>query len=301
MQPRNPVNSGKNIGILYVLLAAFCFACMSLFIKLSGDLPSVEKSFFRNLVAIFFSFSVMVKQKIPFTAGAKENYKYLFARAAFGTVGILGNFYAIDRLVIADANMLNKLSPFFAILFSYFLLKEKIHPYQMLCVIVAFIGALFILKPGFGSLLTFPAFIGVLGGAGAGLAYTYVRIASKHGVPGAFIVFFFSVFSCLFVIPFIIAEHIKNPHTIEPRQLVFLLLTGLAATGGQFSITAAYSHAPASEISVYDYSQIIFAAVLGMLFLNEKPDIYSIIGYFIIAGASFTMFQIKRKELLKGK
>lgn len=74
--------------------------------------------------------------------------------------------------------MLNKLSPFFAIIFSYFLLKEKIKPYQLICVIVAFIGALFILRPGFDSVATFPAFIGLIGGMGAGLAYTNVRIAS---------------------------------------------------------------------------------------------------------------------------
>ena len=85
--------------------------------------------------------------------------------------------------------MLNKLSPFFAIIFSYFLLKEKIKPYQLICVIVAFIGALFILRPGFDSVATFPAFIGLIGGMGAGLAYTNVRIASKHGVPGPLIVF----------------------------------------------------------------------------------------------------------------
>lgn len=90
--------------------------------------------------------------------------------------------------------MLNKLSPFFAIIFSYFLLKEKIKPYQLICVIVAFIGALFILRPGFDSVATFPAFIGLIGGMGAGLAYTNVRIASKHGVPGPLIVFCFRCF-----------------------------------------------------------------------------------------------------------
>lgn len=77
--------------------------------------------------------------------------------------------------------MLNKLSPFFAIIFSYFLLKEKIKLYQFACVLTAFVGALFILRPGFDSVATFPAFIGLLGGMGAGLAYTNVRMATKLG------------------------------------------------------------------------------------------------------------------------
>ena len=82
------------------------------------------------------------------------------------TIGVFANFYAIGKLYIADASMLNKLSPFFAILFSYLLLKEKIKPYQMICVITAFIGALFILRPGFDNVATFPAFVGMIGGMG---------------------------------------------------------------------------------------------------------------------------------------
>ena len=79
-------------------------------------------------------------------------------------------------------------------------------------------------------------------------------------------------------------------------QLLSLLMAGLSATGGQFSITAAYSHAPAREISVYDYTQILFAALLGMIFLGEMPDVYSIIGYIIIIGAGVAMFLIRKKK-----
>ncbi len=292
---RTTGSNEKTRGIFYVLLAAFFFSCMSLCVKLSGDLPFVEKSFYRNLVAIFFAFLVMKKKQIPFSPGKMENLKYLVGRSIAGTIGIFGNFYAIDRLVIADANMLNKLSPFFAILFSYFLLKERIKPYQLLCVIVAFIGALMILKPGMDSMMTFPAFIGMCGGMGAGMAYTCVRLAGKNGVPGPFIVFFFSVFSCLFSLPFMIISHIVTPHPVELWQIGMLVLGGMAAACGQFSITAAYTHAPASEISVYDYSQTIFAAILGMLFLNEMPDLLSVIGYVVIAGASVAMYLIRRR------
>ena len=61
-----------------------------------------------------------------------------------GTMGILGNFYAVDHLNIADASMLNKLSPFFAVIFSIFILKEKPKVFQVLGVIIAFTGSLFI-------------------------------------------------------------------------------------------------------------------------------------------------------------
>ncbi len=60
----------------------------------------------------------------------------------------------------------------------------------------------------------------------------------------------------------------------------------MAATGGQLCITAAYTHAPAKEISVYDYTQVVFAAVWGFVLWGQVPDIYSIIGYIIIIGVA---------------
>ena len=287
----------KHIGILYIILAAFCFACMSLFIKLAGDIPTFEKSFFRNLVAIFFALGIMLRHHIPFSCNGKGNLKYLFARAIGGTIGIFCNFYAIDHLVMADANMLNKLSPFFAIIFSFFFLREKIKPYQIGCVCLAFIGALFILKPGGGAFTTFPSFIGILGGLGAGFAYTFVRAASQHKVPGPVIVLFFSVFSCAACIPFCIADF----KCFSSLQLFYMLCVGLSATGGQFAITAAYSHSPAREISVYDYTQILFAALFGILFFGEIPDRYSLLGYAIIILASVTIFVIQKKAQEKEK
>lgn len=285
--------SEKNKGILCILLAAICFAFMNLFVKLSGDLPAIEKSFFRNFVALFFALGIMKKNHISFHI-PKGSLKYLLWRSIAGTIGVFLNFYAIGKLCISDASMLNKLSPFFAILFSYFLMKEKIKPYQLLCVITAFIGALFILKPGMDQLFSIPAFCGLLGGLCAGLAYTHVRLASLHGVPGPLIVFFFSTFSCLASVPYCLVAF----EPLSKLQLIYLLLAGLSASGGQFAITAAYSFAPAAEISVYDYTQILFAALLGFLFLQETPDVFSVIGYVIICSASIVMFLRKQKSLL---
>lgn len=281
----------KNKGIFYIILAALCFSIMSLFVRLSGDIPSMQKSFFRNAVALVFSLVILWKNKISILPN-KGNLPFLFLRAAFGTLGLFCNFYAISHLPLSDANMLNKLSPFFAIIFSFFLLKEKVAPYQIICVITAFIGTLFILRPGMDDMVTFPALIGLLGGLGAGIAYTMVRILSSRKERGPYIVFFFSAFSCLASIPFFIFSFAP----MNGKQVLFLLLAGLAASGGQFSITAAYSHAPAKEISVYDYTQILFSSLWGILFLGEFPTWASLLGYVIICGASVTMFLIRRRK-----
>ena len=190
----------KYLGILYIILAGLFFAGMTTFVKLAGDLPSTEKVFWRNAIAIFFAAATLKKKGIPFLPPRNKNTYYLIARATAGFVGMLCNFYAIDRLYIADANMLNKLSPFFAVIFSYFILREKIQPYQFGCLMLAFIGALCIMKPSGAGLLSFPAFIGLLGGLGAGLAYTFLRKPTEGGVLGPYVVFFFSTFynNCIF-------------------------------------------------------------------------------------------------------
>lgn len=275
----------KYKGIMYILLAALCFSLMNMFVRLSGDLPSVQKSFFRNLVALGFAAIILMKDRIGFSH-QKGNLKLLVIRSLCGTIGILCNFYAVDHLLLSDASMLNKMSPFFAIIFSYIFLKEKVNFVQIFSLIGAFVGCLFIIKPNFGSLGSLPALVGLLGGVGAGAAYTAVRRLGQRGEKGPFIVFFFSAFSCVVTLPYLIINYTP----MSWAQLGILLLAGLSAAGGQFAITSAYCYAPAKEISVYDYSQVIFSAILGYFLFSQVPDQYSIIGYILICGMAVFMF-----------
>lgn len=266
---------------------------MNMFVRLSGDLPSVQKSFFRNLVAFFFAFAIIRREAIPLKCKA-GNLKLLLLRALFGTLGILCNFYAVDHLVLADASMLNKMSPFFVVIFSFFILKERVTVLQALFVAGAFAGSLFVIRPTFSNMDLLPSLIGLAGGLGAGAAYTFVRKLSLRGEKGPLIVCFFSAFSCLVTLPFLIFGF----HPMGGMQVLMLLLAGLAAAGGQFGITAAYSHAPAREISVYDYSQIIFSALLGFFIFGQIPDILSWLGYLIICAMAVLMFfyNLKREK-----
>ena len=137
-----------------------------------------------------------------------------------------------------------------------------------------------------------PSLIGLCGGLFAGVAYTFVRLLGERGEKGPFIVFFFSGFSCLVSLPYLFLHY----HPMSPSQLGFLLLAGLAASGGQFSITAAYCNAPAREISVYDYSQIIFSALLGFLLFSQVPDFLSVIGYLTICVMAVVMFLYNNRK-----
>ena len=277
--------SDRARGVLCIIGAALCFASMSVFVRLAGELPTFEKAFFRNFIAAILVFLVIRRKRIPLRIAAGGRL-YVLLRCVFGTAGLLLNFYAIDRLNLADANMLNKLSPFFAIVFSFFLLKEKVRPVQAIAVLGAFFGALLIIKPSGANLQLVPAIAGFFGGMGAGAAYTCLRKAARNGVRSELIVLCFSCFSTLITIPFIAADFV--PPT--GRQLLFLLLCGVCGAGGQFSITAAYTFAPAREISVYDYTQVVFSAILGFFLFDQLPDAWSFLGYALILGMAVVNF-----------
>ena len=281
----------KTKGILYVITAAFGFSMMSVFVHLSGDLPPFQKAFFRNLAAFIVVTVIMVKNKIS-PMPKKGSIPSLFCRSLFGTIGLVCNFYAIDRLVLADANMLNKLSPFFAIIFSVFLLNEKPTIVQIVGVLTAFVGSMFIIKPSASGYASFPALIGAIGGLGAGVAYTFVRRLGKNGENSFLIIFYFSAFSCLVCLPFMIL----NPAAMSMKSFVCLVCAGISACIGQFGITKAYICAPAREISVYDYTQVIFAAIFGYFIFKQIPDALSVLGYVLICGAGIAMFFYNKKR-----
>ena len=281
--------SNRLKGIFFIILSAFGFAVMSAFIKLSGDLPNIQKVFFRNLVSAIIALFLIIKHKGSFT-GKKENRKILIYRSLFGTIGIIFNYYAIDNLVLSDANMLNKISPFLVVVFCALILKEKITLKQILAIIVAFIGALFIVKPSF-DIRVVPYIIGFLSAVFAALAYTCVRMLGNKEEYYT-IVFFFSTFSLVTVLPMFI--YVYEPMTT--MQFVYLILAGIFASLGQFGVTLAYKYAPAKEISIFDYSNIIFSAILSIFLFGVYPDKLSVVGYFIIFAAAFYMFLYNKRQ-----
>lgn len=285
--------SNKKKGIICILFSALCFSGMSSFINLSGDLPTPQKVFFRNLVAAVFATAMLIKKRERFKP-VKGAMPFHLLRSSLGLLGVFGNFYATTHMAhTADAAMLNKLSPFFTLVFSAIFLKEKVKPKQALAISGAFAGAMLVIKPTFGNVELLPSLAGFVGGLCAGAAYTCVRHMANKGENGRFTVFFFSAFSVAVTAPYLIFTY----HPMTLRQLVYLLLVGLCAAGGQFGITAAYSYAPSREISIYDYSNIVFTAIEGYLFLGHQvPDKLSIVGYFLIILMALWMFLYNNRE-----
>ena len=274
-------------GILCILLSAFGFALMAMFVRLAdvcgdGQLPAVQKALFRNLVAAgiagwaFFRRPSAVCRKVAIPQTPKV-WGDLILRCVFGTIGIFANFYALTHIPVGNAMALNRTAPFFTLLMSWILLGQRMTLRQMLCVAGAFAGAMFVIKPGDG-MLSGHALIGLFGGFGAGAAYAFLHKLGKAGIDGAFIIFFFSVFSCVACVPFLVCGFVP----MSLLQIGVLLAAGACAALGQFGITWGYRFAEPRQVAVYDYAGIIFAALLGFLAFGQIPDFLSLIGFAVI-------------------
>lgn len=101
----------KYKAILFMLISGLGYALMNISVKLSGDIPPLEKVLFRNIVCAIIAAILILKTNGIFIV-IKKNRKFLMGRAIIGTFGTWCNFYAIDHLMVADASMLNQMSPF---------------------------------------------------------------------------------------------------------------------------------------------------------------------------------------------
>lgn len=282
--------SRKSGAVLLMLLSAFSFAGMATMVKLSGDFPVVEKVFFRNLVSTIIAYFIIRAEGVSLI-GHKGSRRFLLMRSSLGIVGVVLNFYAIGHLYLADSAMLNKLSPFFVTFFAILFLKERVTKVQIPAMILVFAAAQLIIKPRFDFSII-PALAGFTSAIMAGSAYTFVRYLKDREHP-ATIVFFFSAFTLLFTIPVMVVQF-QVPNLVE---LLYLVGIGIFGAGGQFALTFAYRFEKASEISVYQYTNIIFAAFIGWMIWGEVSDIYSLIGGAVIILVSVFLFRYNKKQV----
>lgn len=273
-------------GIFCIIIAGFGFALMSLFVKLSGDLPSIQKVFFRNIIAVFISSIPLIKHwRVINIPRNNTGWLVLISRSVFGTIGLVLNFYAISHISLADSSIIQKLSPFIIIILSYIFFKEEMTRFQVFSIIIAFIGITLIIKPSGNNIISMGALAALLGALCAGIAYTCVRYLGTHNISGEFIIFFFSSLSSLMLLPYLILDY----RTMTYYQLSMLLLAGISATIGQYGVTFAYKFAAAKNISVFDYSQVLFSGIFGYMFFGEFPDFQSLIGYIIVISVGIVL------------
>lgn len=292
MKTYNFSNNKSMIGIYSMIISSFFFSLMSLFVKLSGDVPIYEKIVYRNGIAIIIAF-LAIKFNHQSLKINKSAVFPIVARSLCGIVGIVCNFYAISKIPMANAAILWKVSPAFTVLFCALILKESFSKKQLLCLLAAFIGCAFVIKPQMNLAIILPGLIALAGGIITGLSHTMIRVASKHNVSGNHVVFYFCLITIVICLPLVLFHYSPLKST---QQLLYLVLMGISGAFAQLFLTLAYFNAPANQISIYGYTQVVFAALMDILLFNVYVDYLNVIGYCIIAISSIYMFSVNRKN-----
>lgn len=279
--------SEKKYAIAMMLMSALAFSLMAIFVRLSGDLPVVQKSIFRSGTIMIISGIIFYKNKQKLRNIG--NYKLLSIRLIAGTLGIILNYYAIDHLILSDADVLFRLSTVIVLILSWIFLKESLSKMQFIATMMAFLGVIFIVKPQF-SIDLIPYIIALLGSLSAAIAYTALRALGSKVNPTS-IVFIFSTFTTI-----VLAPHVAlNFKVMTLPQCIYVIIAGICAAIGQYGVTLAYKYAPANVVSIYNYYGVIFTTFLGAIFFKQYPDPLSYIGYAIIFSSSYLLYKYNRK------
>ena len=282
--------SERTKGAALMCTSALLFSAMQIPISLSGTtIPIMEQVFFRNIVTLILSF-ILIMRSGGSLFGTKKNQPLLFVRSTFGFLGLITQFYAVAHANQGDVSTMMKLSPFMITLWAAIFLKEKIRKVQVPALLIAFLGAAFVANPAFNSNLL-PLFMAFLCAFFSSVSYTLLAYF-KNKVDGMTIIMHFSTFCVLACIPFMIFDFVMPTF----KELLLLLLIGVFGGFGQIALTYAYRLATAAEISIYNYSGIVFSIILGYVFLGEVLDVTSVIGCALVIIAALITYIFSGKK-----
>ena len=277
----------KKASIL-MLLSAFSFAIMQMAVKYSAQtVPVVELVVMRNLFLVFTSIISLKKQGKPYVRD-KKNIPKLFLRGFFGMLGVLLYFIATKYLPTAEAAILQKSSPFFVVVFAAILLKEKVTKIDVISLLLAFVGVAIITKPtGDFNIYSIVAFLSALFAA---MAYVIIGML-KGKEEGETVMLAFGLVTVVILTPFMI-KGFKVPNL---KEALGMLMVGIGGACGQYFLTKSYLMAPASKVSIYNYSSVVFSSIFGYFLFGDKIDFATGIGMVLVFVAALISFKSTQK------
>ena len=236
----------------------------------------------RGLTAAVVTLFLLLRKKESLIS---RNPRLLFLRSALGTLGMVCYFYALEHMPLADTVTINKLSPFFVVLFSCLFLGEKLKKVQVIAITAAFTGVALVAGPGTASFSG--ALIPALASAVfAGGAYTTLRALRKYDSP-LLIVFWFSVMTVVVFLPPAVSRGIlPNTHALIP-----LFGIGVAGVLGQVLMTAAYRHAEGGRVAIYGYLSVVFSVIWQITVFKEIPSGTVLAGALLVMAGGYINYR----------
>jgi len=269
------------LGIAFRVAAMACMALLSALVKWTGSrgIPVFEIILFRNVFA-FVPLGLYIWRTTGFEVLRTQRPFGHLARSAVGLTGMVCGFSAVQYLPLTEATALQFTSPLFMTALSALLLSEKVGRHRWGAVLAGFVGVLIMARPLPGHMNVPGVTLGVLSALGAAGAMVAIRQISDTE-RGPTIVFYFTLGGVVLGA----AGSAFGWVTPDPQTLGLLILAGLIGGVGQLFLTEALRQAPIGVIAPFDYTQLIWATLLGLVIWGELPHPLTLIGAVLVAAS----------------
>ncbi|HZZ34524.1 MAG TPA: DMT family transporter [Caulobacteraceae bacterium] len=269
------------LGIALRVGSMFVFAGMSALVKLCGEagVPVFQMIFFRNAFA-FVPLGLYIWRTSGWSVLRTNRPLGHVLRSAIGLFGMVCGFSALQRLPLTAATALSFAAPLFMTALAVPILKEKVGPHRWAAVAVGFVGVMIMVRPDPGHMNLLGALFGLGGAIGSAAAMTTIREIGRTE-RGPTIVFYFTLAGALMGLASLPFGWVAP----TPGVLTLLVLMGLIGGVGQLLLTEALRVAPVGVVAPFDYTQLLWASLLGFVIWGELPRPWTIAGALIVAAS----------------
>jgi drug/metabolite transporter (DMT)-like permease len=272
------------MGIIFMLLASACFATMSAMVKGVGTgISPLELVFLRCVLALPLFYLFVRLRKRPLWVRAK---KVLLVRTLLGMAAMIGFFYALTHMPLAECIFIGRSQPLILTLMAPLVIGERAPKSAWFAIITGLIGVILIMKPA----MAWPLAAWVALGAASFSAIAHLMVRRLNATdPPLVIVFNFtlltSVFTSLWVLPRFVMP--------DPRQWIFIAGVALFASLGQFLMTLAYQRDRAPVVASASYTSVILSIIYGYFFWGEVPHPLAWIGGALIVAGGLLLLKAR--------
>lgn len=254
------------LGIAYMVAGIFCLATMDSLAKWLGErYPIQQVAFFRGFFALI-PVAVLVAMSGGLRSLRSHRPGLHLLRGLLATLSLFCFITALRFLPLAEATAISFATPLFVTALSVPLLRERVGPRRWAAVLVGFLGVLVMVRPGVAAFQ--PASLLVLGTAfGYGLVMLTARrfAASETTAAMVFYVTLVPLIAAALLLPF-------GWRTPEPAHLPQFVAIGLLGGMAMLFLTLAFRHAPAAVCAPFDYTALVWAAVIGWMVWRDFPE-----------------------------
>lgn len=280
-------------AIAYRLAAAAGFAVMAALIKVAvaQGVAVVEVMFWRFAFGLPPLFAYIAMRSHLGVIRTRNFGAHLW-RAALGLSAMYLSFRSLELLPLAEATTISFAAPLFAIALSALVLREHVGPRRWTAVAVGFVGVLIVADPGGASLPVAGLLFAIGGAVGVAAVTIAIRRIGRTEAPET-TVFWFSALSL--PVLGVLLPGAWSPH--DAREWLLLLAIGLTGGMAQLFMTASLGLARISVIAPFDYSQLVWAVLLGWAIWNTAPNAQTWLGAGVIAACG--LYSAYRERKLK--